>query len=156
MSFNISISILLGLIPLSLIIGTAISTILACIIYSFMGVNAIYAVLSGAAYHMGVNGYLVLWAGAYTKSPIDLNSSANAFGDKKAFNAKTVLVGLPQMALPLVVYYFGNIYFDHLTACLLVAAMGILGVFLKPIAFSLILKAYKTEKYSTLKAYKSN
>jgi len=105
---------------------------------------------------MGVNGYLVLWAGAYTKSPIDLNSSANAFGDKKAFNAKTVLVGIPQTALPIVAYYFGNTYFDHLTACLLVAAMGVLGALLKPIAFSLILKAYKTEKYSTLKAYKSN
>jgi hypothetical protein len=139
-----------------MIIGTAISTILACIIYSFIGINAIYAVLSGAAYHLGVNGYLVLWAGAYTKSPIDLNSSANAFGDKKAFNAKTILVGLPQMGLPVLVYYFGNTYFDHLTACLLVAAMGALGIFLKPIAFSLILKAYKTEKYSTLKAYKSN
>ena len=139
-----------------IIIGTVISTILACVIYSFIGINAIYAVLSGAAYHLGVNGYLVLWAGAYTKSPIDLNSSANAFGDKKAFNAKTILVGLPQMGLPLLVYYFGNTYFDHLTACLLVAAMGALGIFLKPIAFSLILKAYKTEKYSTLKAYKSN
>lgn len=139
-----------------MIIGTVISTILACVIYSFIGINAIYAVLAGASYNIGVNGYLTLWAGAYTKSPIDLNSSANAFGDKKAFNAKTILVGLPQMALPLVVYYFGNTYFDHLTACLFVASLGVLGIFLKPIAFSLIMKAYKTEKYSTLKAYKSN
>jgi hypothetical protein len=43
-----------------------------------------------------------------------------------------------------------------MTACLLVAGLGSLGIFLKPLAFSLIMKAYKSEKYSTLKAYKSN
>ena len=137
-------------------IATVISTVLAVFIYSYLGANAVYAVLAGAFYNIGVNTYLTLWAGAYTKTPIDLNSSANAFGDKKAFNAKTILVGIPQMLLPVVVYYFTSQYYDHFTGCLAVAAIGTLGIFLKPVAFSLILKAYKTEKYSTLKAYKSN
>ena len=139
-----------------MIIGTVISTVLASFIYSFFGVNAVYAVLAGAFYNIGVNGYLTLWAGAYTKSPIDLNSSANAFGDKKAFNAKTMLVGIPQMLLPVLVYYFTSQYYDHFTGCLAVAVLGTLGILLKPIAFNLILKAYKTEKHSTLKAYKTN
>ena len=139
-----------------MIIGTVISTILASFIYSFFGTNAVYAVLAGAFYNIGVNGYLTLWAGAYTKSPIDLNSSANAFGDKKAINAKTLLVGFPQMLLPVLVYYFTSQYYDHLTGCLAVAGLGTLGIFLKPVAFNLIMKAYKTEKYSTLKAYKTN
>jgi len=139
-----------------MIIGTVISTVLASFIYSFFGTNAVYAVLAGSFYNIGVNGYLTLWAGAYTKSPIDLNSSANAFGDKKAFNAKTLLVGFPQMLLPVLVYYFTSQYYDHLTGCLAVAGLGTLGIFLKPVAFNLIMKAYKTEKYSTLKAYKTN
>ena len=139
-----------------MIIGTIISTILASFIYSFFGINAVFAVLAGSAYNMGINGYLTLWAGAYTKTPIDLNSSSNAFGDKKALNAKTILVGIPQMLVPILVYFFGNLYYDHMTACLLVAGLGFLGIFLKPFAFSLIMKAYKSEKYSTLKAYKSN
>jgi len=71
-----------------MIIGTIISTILASGIYSFFGINAVYAVLAGAAYNIGVNGYLTLWAGAYTKTPIDLNSSANALGDKKSIQCK--------------------------------------------------------------------
>ena len=139
-----------------MIIGTVVSTVLASFIYSFFGVNAVYAVLAGAFYNIGVNGYLTLWAGAYTKSPIDLNSSANAFGDKKAFNAKTMLVGIPQMLLPVLVYYFTRQSYDHFKGCLAVAVLGTLGILLKPIAFNLILKAYKTEKYSTLKAYKTN
>ena len=139
-----------------MIIGTIISTILASFIYSFFGLNAVYAVLAGAAYNIGVNGYLTLWAGAYTKTPIDLNSSANAFGDKKAFNAKTILVGLPQIILPVLVYSFTSQYYDHFMGCLAVASLGALGIFLKPLAFKLIIRAYKTEKYTTLKAYKSN
>ena len=139
-----------------MIIGTLISAILASGIYSFFGPHAVYAVLAGASYNIGINGYLTLWAGAYTKTPIDLNSSANAFGDKKAFNVKTVLVGIPQMILPLLLYYLGTTYYNHPTGCLFVAVIGVLGIFLKPLAFNLILKAYKTEKYSTLKAYKSN
>ena len=114
-----------------MIIGTIISTILASFIYSFFGINAVFAVLAGSAYNMGVNGYLTLWAGAYTKTPIDLNSSSNAFGDKKALNAKTILVGIPQMLVPILVYSFGNLYYDHMTACLLVAGLGFLGNFLK-------------------------
>ena len=139
-----------------MIIGTVISTVLASFIYSFFGTNVVFAVFAGAFYNIGVNGYLTLWAGAYTKSPIDLNSSANAFGDKKAFNAKTMLVGIPQMLLPVLVYYFISQYYDHLTGCLAVAGLGALGIFLKPVAFNLILIAYKTEKHSTLKAYKTN
>ena len=139
-----------------MIIGTVISTVFASFIYSFLGTNAVYAVLAGAFYNIGVNGYLTLWAGAYTKSPIDLNSSANAFGDKKAFNAKTILVGFPQIFLPVIIYSITNHYYDHFIGCLAVAVLGTLGILLKPIAFNLILKAYKTEKYSTLKAYKTN
>ena len=141
---------------LDFIFGTIISTMLASIIYSFSGLNAVYAVLAGAAYNIGVNGYLTLWAGAYTKTPIDLNSSANALGDKKAFNAKTILVGLPQILLPVLLYFFTSQYYDHFIGCVAVACLGALGIFLKPVAFNLIMKAYKTEKYSTLKAYKSN
>jgi len=54
------------------------------------------------------------------------------------------------------VYYFTSQNYDHTIGCLAVACLGILGIFLKPAAFNLIMKAYKTEKYSTLKAYKSN
>jgi hypothetical protein len=67
-----------------------------------------------------------------------------------------MLVGFPQILLPVLVYSFTSQYYDHFIGCLAVAALGTLGILLKPIAFNLIMKAYKTEKYSTLKAYKTN
>ena len=63
---------------LLVVIATVVSTILGCILYSFIGFEAVCAVIAGGLYNTGVNGYLTLWAGAYTKTPIDLNSAANA------------------------------------------------------------------------------
>ena len=136
------------------VIGTVISTFLACFIYSFLGVEAVYAVLAGGLYNIGVNGYLTLWAGAFTKTPVDLDSSKMAFGGKKAFNMKTVLISLPQMVLPIALFSIGNYYYSYLIGCLFVGFTGILGILLKEQVFNLIIKAYKSEKYSTLKAYK--
>ena len=141
---------------LLVVLVTIISTILGCIIYSFIGFNAFCAVLAGGLYNIGANGYLTLWAGAYTKTPIDLNSSKNAFGDTKALNMKTMLISIPQMILPLVLFGICNNYYGWLFGCAAVASIGILGILLKDVVFELIVKAYKTEKYSTLKAYSKN
>ena len=141
---------------LLVVLATIISTILGCIIYSFIGFNAFCAVLAGGLYNIGANGYLTLWAGAYTKTPIDLNSSKNAFGDTKALNMKTMLISIPQMILPIVLFGICNNYYGWLFGCVAVASIGILGIFLKDVVFGLIVKAYKTEKYSTLKAYVKN
>ena len=137
-------------------IGTIISTFLACFIYSFLGHEAVYAVLAGGLYNIGVNGHLTLWAGAYTKMPLDLDSSKMAFGGKKAINMKTILISLPQLVLPLFLFWLGNSFYSYSIGCLMVGATGILGILLKEPVFNLIIKAYKSEKYSTLKAYKQN
>ena len=138
------------------VIGTIISTVLACFIYSFLGTEAVFAVLAGGLYNIGVNGHLTLWAGAYTKTPVDLDSSKMAFGGKKAINMKTVLISLPQLALPLFLFWLGNSFYSFSIGCLMVGATGILGILLKEPVFNLIIRAYKSEKYSTLKAYKQN
>ena len=138
------------------VIGTIISTFLACFIYSFLGYEAVYAVLAGGLYNIGVNGHLTLWAGAYTKTPVDLDSSKMAFGGKKAINMKTFLISLPQLALPLLLFWLGNSFYSFSIGCLMVGATGILGILLKEPVFNLIIRAYKSEKYSTLKAYKQN
>jgi len=136
------------------VIGTIISTFLACFIYSFLGTDAVFAVLAGGLYNIGINGYLTLWAGAYTKTPVDLDSSKMAFGGTKAINMKTLLISLPQMALPLLLFWIGYNYYSIFIGCLIVGLTGVIGILLKDLVFKLIIRAYKSEKYSTLKAYK--
>lgn len=138
------------------VLVTAFSTLLASVLYSFQGIEAICAVIAGGIYNIGVNGYLTLWAGAYTKSPVDLNSNKNPFGDKKAFNVKTLLITIPQIILPVFVYFLGSHYFNNLIGCAMVGLIGLLGLTLKNVVFQQIVKTYKSEKYSTLNAYKQN
>ncbi|SFB70540.1 hypothetical protein SAMN04487891_101565 [Flagellimonas taeanensis] len=136
-----------------IIIATVISTILATF-YVYFGWEAYAAVLVGAIYNIGINSYLVLWGGAYVKTPIELTSNKKAFGDKQAFNAKTLLLTLPKLLLPMVIYAIGHFLISPLAGYLFVAAFGLMGFVFKERAFKMIEGIYKKEKYKTLLAYK--
>ena len=135
------------------IIATVVSTLLASF-YLYFGWDAYLAIIVGAIYNIGVNSYLVLWGGAYIKTPIDLTSNKKAFGDKQAFNTKTLLLTLPKLLLPLVVYAVGHYLINPTAGYIFVAMTGILGFAFKNVVFKMIEKIYKKEKYKTLEAYK--
>jgi hypothetical protein len=135
------------------IIATIISTFLATF-YLYFGWEAYAAVLAGAFYNVGINSYLVLWGGAYVKTPIDLTSNKKAFGDKQAFNAKTLLITLPKLLLPILIYTIGHFVISPIAGYIFVALFGILGFVFKNKVFAMIEKIYKKEKYKTLVAYK--
>ena len=134
--------------------GVIIATIIALPIYGFFGSYHLIAVLSCGLFNLGVNSYLTLWAGAFTKVKIDLNSFKNAMGNSKAFNSKTLLLTLPQMVLPLVLYWAVSTFFGHTIGCISVGSIGVLGILFKDLVLNIIIKTYKIEKYSTLSAYK--
>lgn len=136
-----------------MVIGTLISTILATF-YLYFGWQVYLTIVVGAIYNIGINSHLVLLGGAYTKTPIDLSSGKGAFGDKKAFNPKTMLISIPQLALPVALYWAGSSLRDATTGLVLVAIVGIVGFAMRNRVFSLIEKIYKTEKYATIDAYK--
>jgi hypothetical protein len=138
-----------------IVIATVISTVLAAF-YIYFGWDAYLAVIVGAIYNIGVNSYLVLWGGAYIKTPIDLTSNKKAFGDKQAFNTKTLLLTLPKLLLPMVVYALGHYLINPTAGYILVALVGILGFAFKNFVFKKIEVIYKKEKYKTLLAYKQN
>ena len=136
-----------------IVIATVASTLLASF-YLYFGINAYLAILVGGIYNIGVNSYLVLWGGAYVKTPIDLTSNKKAFGDKQAFNAKTLLLSLPKMVLPLLLFALGYYLVNEMAGYLLVAIAGVLGFAFKNRVFKVIERIYKKEKYKTLLAYK--
>ncbi len=136
-----------------IVIATGISTILA-VFYLYFSWQAYVSIVVGAIYNIGVNSYLVLWGGAYIKTPIDLTTSKKAFGDKQAFNAKTLLLTIPKLLLPLGVYWVGAVVWGETAGFLLVALSGIIGFAFRERAFRIIEKIYKKEKYKTLLAYK--
>lgn len=136
-----------------MVIGTTLSTILASF-YLYFGWHIYLLIVVGAIYNIGVNSHLVLLAGAYVKTPIDLSQAKGAFGDKKAFNFKTVLLSLPKLLIPMALYALGYYLINPNAGLLFVALAGILGFAFKNKMFTLIEKVYKTEKYATIAAYK--
>jgi nitrate/nitrite transporter NarK len=96
----------------------------------------------------------VLLAGAFTRTPIDLTSNKNAFGDKKAFNFKTFLLIIPQIILPVALYFVGNYFFSDLVGFAFVAGAGVAGFALKGKVFNMIENIYQKQKYETIAAYK--
>lgn len=136
-----------------MVIATIVTTTIASF-YLYFGVHVYLTIVVGAIYNIGVNSHLVLLGGAYTKTPIDLSSGKGAFGDKKAFNIKTMLISIPQLGLPVLLYWIGSKYGNPTIGLVLVAAVGVLGFAFKDKAFSLIEKIYKSEKYATIAAYK--
>ncbi|OYU78912.1 MAG: hypothetical protein CFE23_16440 [Flavobacterium sp. BFFFF1] len=136
-----------------IVIATAVSTILASF-YLYFGLHIYLMIVVGAIYNMGFNSHLVLLGGAFTKTPVDLASSRGAFGDKKAFNLKTMLISLPKLLLPMLLYLAGSKIYNPNLGLVFVAAAGVLGFAFRDKVFSMIEKIYKSEKYATLDAYK--
>lgn len=138
-----------------MVIATVFTTIVASF-YLYFGWQAYAAVVVGAIYNIGVNSHMVLWGGAYIKTPIDLTSAKKAFGDKKSFNVKTLLLTIPKLVLPMVIYAIGHFAYSEALGFALVAITGLIGLLFKNKVFSIIEKIYKSEKYKTLVAYKQN
>ncbi|AWI25054.1 DUF5687 family protein [Flavobacterium pallidum] len=136
-----------------IVIATCVSTLLASF-YLYFGWHIYMMIVVGAIFNIGFNSHLVLLGGAFTKTPIDLSSTKGAFGDKKAFNVKTMLISMPKLLLPILLYFLGSAIYSPDLGLVFVAAMGILGLVFRNKVFSMIEKIYKTEKYATLDAYK--
>jgi hypothetical protein len=136
-----------------IVIATIISVILSAF-YLFMGWEIYLAIVVGGIYNIGVNAHIVLWGGAYVKTPIDLTSGKKAFGDKKAFNAKTLLITIPKLVLPLLIFYVFYKTMGIIAGYVSVAFLGVLGLAFRNRVFSMVESIYKREKYATLAAYK--
>jgi uncharacterized protein DUF5687 len=136
-----------------IVIATCVATLLASF-YLYFGWHIYLMIVVGAIFNIGFNSHLVLLGGAFTKTPIDLTSTKGAFGDKKAFNVKTMLISMPKLLLPIILYYIGSAIYDANLGLILVAAAGVLGLVFRNRVFALIERIYKAEKYATIDAYK--
>ena len=138
-----------------IVIATTVSTLLASF-YLYYGWETYLAIVVAAIYNIGFNSHIVLLGGAYIKTPIDLTSGKQAFGDKKAFNVKTMLLTIPKLILPIIVYYLGKLAGGIWMGYAFVAITGVLGFLLRDKVFNMIEGLYKNEKYTTLQAYKKS
>lgn len=139
----------------SLIIIGILCSIILSTAYLMVSLEFYLTVLAAGLYNLGVNSYITLLAGAFNKKPIDLNSQSKSFGGGgNNFNMKIMLLMIPQMLLPMGVFAVVKYFFGIVPSVASLAILGIIGFLLRDKIFNLIVKVYKTEKYSTLDAFK--
>ncbi len=136
------------------VIATVVATLLASFYWLLYGWQIYMLIVVGAIYNIGVNSHLVMLGGAFVKTPIDLTMANKAFGDKQAFNMKTMLIAIPKLLVPMLLYSLGFYLHSANLGFLLVALAGFLGFAFRNYVFTKIEKIYKTEKYATIAAYK--
>jgi len=135
-------------------IVTAASMVLA-VCYAYFGWEMYVTFFAAGIYNIGVNSQFTLWSGAFNKTQIDLNSKEKRFGQKNSFNIKALLLLIPKMFLPMVVFAIVQRFFGITAGVISVAIMGLIGFVLREKIFNIIVKHYKVEKYSTLEAFKN-
>lgn len=136
------------------VIITVISMILA-IGYVYISWEFYFTIFAAGLYNLGVNSYLTLFAGAFNKKPIDLNSASKGFtAGQNNFNFKLILMLIPQMILPMAVFGLMKYFFGMTSAVISLGVLGLIGFLLRDKIFDLIVKTYKSEKYSTISAFK--
>lgn len=138
---------------LIMVLGTLVSIILASF-YLFFGLKTYLIIVAVGFYNIGWNCYLSLITGAFVRTKIDLSSNKNAFGDSKAFNVQTLLLSIPTLAIPMVLYAGLTKVLSFNTAMMVFVTISVIGILLKKPMFNLIENLYKSQKYTTLKAYK--
>jgi hypothetical protein len=135
-----------------MVIVTLISTVLASF-YLYFGWHTYLLIVVGAIYNIGVNSHMVLLGGAFNKTPIDI-TARKGFGERQAFDIKTMLIAIPKLAVPMILYAIGTSIFNDNIGLLFVAVAGVLGFAFREKVFQIIEGIYKSEKYATISAYK--
>jgi hypothetical protein len=135
-------------------IVTAVSIVVA-LFYAIISWETYFTFFAAGLYNIGVNSQFTLWSGAFNKTQIDLNSKEKVMGQKNSFNLKSLLLLIPKMLLPMAVFGISKYFFGMTEAVISIAVLGLIGFLFREKIFDTIVKQYKSEKYSTLEAFKS-
>lgn len=134
-------------------IATAASVVLV-IFYAYWGWEVYATFFAAGLYNIGVNSQITLLSGAFNKRAIDLNKKAKTTGGKNSFNMKSILLTLPKLVLPMIVFAIVKLFAGTVAAVASLGILGFAGYLLRDKIFDYIASLYKKEKYTTLAAFK--
>lgn len=135
-----------------MVVGTFISFIL-CLPYLYFGWKTYALIAICALYNIGLNSHITLWAGALNRVPVELNVKAKAFSNTQGFNATQLLMALPKMGLPILLFIIPYLISGFEAGLIVLGLASISGIVFKNQFLSQIEKIYQKGKYKTIEAY---
>ena len=110
-------------------------------------------IAAAALFNIGLNSFITLFGGALNRVPIELNVKAKAFSNTNGFNPTQMLIALPKMLLPMLLFYIPYKFINYESGLLVLGLSGIFGVVFKKFFLNKIEGIYQTGKYKTIAAF---
>lgn len=121
--------------------------------YLYFGWKIFGMITAGALFNIGLNSFITLFGGALNRVPIELNVKAKAFSNTNGFNPTQMLIALPKLGLPMLLFYVPYKLVNFEVGLLTLALSGVLGIIFKNVFLSKIESLYQKGKYKTVAAF---
>ena len=121
--------------------------------YIYFGWDIYLIIAAGALFNIGLNTFITLFGGALNRVPIELNTKAKAFSNTNGFNPTQLLIALPKMVLPIIIFFIPYQFISFNAGLIALALSGVLGIVFKNFFLNKIESIYQKGKYKTLAAF---
>jgi hypothetical protein len=135
-----------------MVFATAVSFVLATP-YIYFGWDIFGMIAAGAFFNIGLNSFITLFGGALNRQPVELNVKAKAFSNTQGFNPTQLLIALPKMLGPILIFYIPYKLVNFETGLVILALSGVLGIVFKGFFLNQIENIYQKGKYKTIAAF---
>jgi len=135
-----------------MVVAVTISFILSTP-YLYFGWEIFAMIAAGALFNIGLNTFITLFGGALNRVPIELNVKAKAFSNTNGFNPTQLLIALPKMLLPMILFYIPYKLINFNAGLIVLALSGVLGIVFKNFFLNKIEGIYQKGKYKTIAAF---
>ncbi len=134
-----------------LMTASAVILFILSIPYVYFGWKILLVHFVAMLYNIGINTYVLLYAGAYNRKRIDLTQ-------KSAFNfqgtgAVQWIVGIPLLIVPMVIFLLISYLVNFEAACAVLSLMSLIGIVLHQKTIKLITKKYLKVKHQMITAF---
>ena len=114
----------------------------------------IYLIIAaGALFNIGLNTFITLFGGALNRVPIELDTKAKAFSNTNGFNPTQLLIALPKMILPIIIFFIPYHFISFNAGIITLALSGVIGIVFKNFFLNKIEQVYQKGKYKTIAAF---
>jgi hypothetical protein len=121
--------------------------------YLYFGMDIYLIIAAGALFNIGLNTFITLFGGALNRVPIELDTKAKAFSNTNGFNPTQLLIALPKMILPIIIFFIPYHFISFNAGIITLALSGVIGIVFKNFFLNKIEQVYQKGKYKTIAAF---
>ncbi len=138
----------------SLMLISAVIMFILSIPYVYFGWKILIIHLSAMIYNIGINTYILLYAGSFNRKKIDLTQRA-AF-NYQGTGAVQWLVGFPLLLVPMGIFYLPYKFLGFEAGVLTLIVIGAIGIVFHQKLMKIITNKYLSSKYKMISAFDQN